>query len=199
MYSCVHLKFWCAYRVYIVLCACKCVCLYLHMHVYVHLYVYVCIYIHIYLYLHTYTSRIPDKNVEIVKSPLTTFAEVVVVGRTGGPKNKVLRAIVTRMRRASRLTHPESQEVPLLRRCWLHVPSCHSPSGLNKPCEVLWSVSLVGPRLICSPTVKSWPTEVCFLEPLLGPCHGSPRDPLRTRLSPSITASATPLTRIVAC
>ena len=29
-------------------------------------------------------------------------AEVVVVGRTGGPKNKVLRAIVTRMRRAFR-------------------------------------------------------------------------------------------------
>ena len=33
-------------------------------------------------------------------SLLRSSSEVVVVGRTGGPKNKVLRAIVTRMRRA---------------------------------------------------------------------------------------------------
>lgn len=32
-----------------------------------------------------------------------SWLQVVVVGRTGGPKNKVLRAIVTRMRRAVQL------------------------------------------------------------------------------------------------
>ena len=33
----------------------------------------------------------------------TARAKVVVIGRTGGPKNKVLRAIVTRMRRVLQL------------------------------------------------------------------------------------------------
>ena len=41
------------------------------------------------------------KPTSVVARSLLCVCQVVVVGRTGGPKNKVLRAIVTRLRRAS--------------------------------------------------------------------------------------------------